>query len=255
MPYLFARENIDYSAFASGQVLHSLPGRTAFPVRLGSEMFQRCAALLAAAGAPGPYRLYDPCCGGAQLLTTLALLHGDRLAGVTGSDIDPVAIGLAERNLGLLTVEGIEARMAQLADLHRRHGKASHGEALAHAASLRQRILAGGATRPIATRTFVADATRADELRRQFGAGAIEMVLADVPYGRQSAWQGGADGEATTADPLALMLGALRLVLADRAVVAIAADRAQAIRHPSYRRAARLQIGKRHIVFLVADGG
>ncbi|MGN6758376.1 MAG: rRNA methyltransferase, partial [Thermomicrobiales bacterium] len=34
MPYQFARERLNYAAFASGQVLHSLPGRPAFPARL-----------------------------------------------------------------------------------------------------------------------------------------------------------------------------------------------------------------------------
>src|SRR5215210_5047561 len=103
MPYRFARERVDYSDFASGRVLYSLPGRTAFPVRLADEIFQRCLALRPPEARDGPLTLYDPCCGGATLLTTLGFLHGPKLAALIGSDADPDAVALAERNLALLT--------------------------------------------------------------------------------------------------------------------------------------------------------
>ena len=254
MPYRFAQQRSDYSAFASGQVLQSLPGRTAFPVRLASEVFQRCAALLIAAGKDGPYTLYDPCCGGAQLLTTVAFLHGDHLARVLGSDVDPEAVGLAERNLALLTPAGLDARVAALADLRERFGKASHAEALAHAVALRSRLSTLTASRAIETRAFLADATRAPALLGQLGAGAVDMVIADIPYGRQSVWQ--ATEEASDLErPTSALLTALLPVLAFPAVVAVAANRQQHIGHPAYRRVAQLQIGKRHVVFLMPESG
>jgi hypothetical protein len=252
MPYQFAQQRIDYSAFASGQVLHSLPGRTTFPVRPASEVFQRCAAILAALGEHGPHTLYDPCCGGAQLLTTLAFLHGDRLARVIGSDIDPEAVRLAERNLALLTPGGLDTRIAALASLRERHGKASHAEAIEHATALRSRLSALTASRMLGTQTFVADATSPSELRGHLGTGAIDMVIADIPHGRQTTWQVTEAGSAA-ATPASALLAALRPVLATVAVVAVAANRQQRIGHPAYRRAGQWQIGRRRVTFLVPE--
>jgi 23S rRNA (guanine2535-N1)-methyltransferase len=251
MPYRFVQERGDYAAFASGQVLQSLPGRTAFPVRLASEIFQRCATLLAADGAGGPYTLYDPCCGGAHLLTTLAFLHGDRLARVFGSDIDAEAVELAGRNLALLTTAGLDARIAALAALRERHGKASHAEALAHATTLRAAL---AASRLVPTEVFVADATGDAVLVGQIGTGAIDLVIADIPYGRQSAWQATGLAVDPTIAPSAL-LAALLPMLATPAIVAIAANRGERSGHPAYRRVAQLQLGKRQVVFLMPGAG
>ncbi len=52
MPYQFAVDRPNYSDLASGRVLYSVPGHHAFPVRLASEIFQRCLAYLRAAGIP-----------------------------------------------------------------------------------------------------------------------------------------------------------------------------------------------------------
>lgn len=246
MPYHFAQERLDYSAFASGQVLHSFPGRTAFPVRAASEVLQRCASLLAAAGRPGPYTLYDPCCGGAQLLTTLAFLHGQNLAHLIGSDIDPDAVQLAERNLALLTPTGVAARAATLADLHARHGKDSHAQALAHARALELRLPALAA---LTTRTFVADATSPPALRAHLAPDTLDIVFADIPHGHQTAWQTTA-AHPNPATPTTALLDALLPLLAPTAIVAIAANRQQRSAHPAYRRAHHWQLGKRHITFL-----
>lgn len=247
MPYQFAQQRTDYSAFASGHVLQSVPGRTTFPVRPASEIFQRCAALLVGAGNGGPHTLYDPCCGSGQLLTTLAFLHGDHLAKVIGSDIDPEAVELAARNLALLTPAGLDARVAALADLRARYGKESHAEALAHAAALRSRL---PASPTFGARTFVADATSTPALLDQLGAGAVDLVIADVPHGRQTAWTMPGNGAPPT-PPASALLAALLPVLAPVAVVAVAANRGQRIDHPAYRRAGQWQIGKRHVIFLV----
>ena len=51
MQYKFAKEQPDYSDLASGRVFYSLPGHPAFPVRLASEVFQRCLAHREDAGA------------------------------------------------------------------------------------------------------------------------------------------------------------------------------------------------------------
>src|SRR5205814_8903957 len=89
MPYRFARERLDYADFASGRVFRSLPGRTGFPVRLADELFQRCLAIRSARGHHAPAVLYDPCCGGATLLCTLAYQPWPALAQIIASDADP----------------------------------------------------------------------------------------------------------------------------------------------------------------------
>src|SRR5262245_25916369 len=120
MPYRFVSERPDYSDFAAGPVLYSLPGRPAFPVRLASEIFQRCQAHLRRTGSAGPYTIYDPCCGSGYLLTVLAYLHRPMIQQLAGSDVDAEVIPLAARNLSLLTLAGVEARIAQLAELSER---------------------------------------------------------------------------------------------------------------------------------------
>src|SRR5262245_42871552 len=99
MTYRFATEQKDYSDFSAGRVFHSLPG--AFPVRLASEIFQRCMAIRTRNGTP--CTVYDPCCGSGYMLGTMVYQHRDQLSRVIGSDIDASALAIAERNLALVS--------------------------------------------------------------------------------------------------------------------------------------------------------
>lgn len=244
MPYLFAAERHNDADYASGRVFYSLPGYPAFPVRLASEMFQRCLALRAADGLTAPCALYDPCCGGAYHLATLAYLHRKQIASIAASDIDAAALALAQRNLELLTLPGLERRISQLELLWADYSKRSHEEALASAERLRARLLALTEHHCIPVTLFLADAMDEIAITDVVGEASVDVVLTDVPYNRLSAWQG------NSVDPLWQMLEALRSVLAPGAVVAIASDKAQSPVHTAYRRAARFQIGKRRIVLL-----
>lgn len=67
MKYKFETMNKDYSDFSSGRVLYNVANTTAFPVRLASELIQRAFNILEKDGARGPYKIYDPCCGGEKL--------------------------------------------------------------------------------------------------------------------------------------------------------------------------------------------
>ncbi len=124
MQYKYAKEQQDYSDFSSGRVFYSLPGHPAFPVRLASEIFQRCIAQrerIYQVSTPGT--LYDPCCGAAYHLSVLAYLHPKHNREVIASDIDEKAVALAERNLGLLHPEGMEQRIRELSELLEEYGK------------------------------------------------------------------------------------------------------------------------------------
>jgi pimeloyl-ACP methyl ester carboxylesterase len=103
MPYRFAKESQDYTDYASGRVFYGLPGHPAFPVRLVSEIFQRCLAIRKAWGVSAPCVLYDPCCGGAYHLSVLAYLFWQRINSIIGSDVDERALALAARFLGSVT--------------------------------------------------------------------------------------------------------------------------------------------------------
>lgn len=103
MKYKFEVEKRDYSDFASGRVLYSAPSTTGFPVRLASEIMQRAFAILAQQGVDGPLRIYNPCCGGAFLLTTIGFLFPRQVGHLIATDLDPLVLEIAEKNLSLLS--------------------------------------------------------------------------------------------------------------------------------------------------------
>ena len=232
--YRHATRRPEHADLASGSVLHSLPGRPAFPVRLATELLLRCAEL-----RPGdePAVVWDPCCGGGSLLTSLGFLHPELIAGLIGSDADPDATGLAGRNLALLSPGGLDARVAQLRDRLAVHGRPSYAEAIERAGRLRARL--GEATPP--GRVFTADATDPVALRAGLGEDRPGIVLTDVPYGRSSSWAGPGVGS---------LLEALRKVLPADAVVAVVSDKGQRLDHDGFRRLTRLKIGHRHAVIV-----
>ena len=113
MEYIFEK-NRNFEDYSGGRVLYNRPGTTSFPARLGSEIFLRCKNHLEQKGKPGPYTLFDPCCGGGYLAAILGFLHGKNLKEILASDVEEPALELAERNLGLLASPGLRSRIEQL---------------------------------------------------------------------------------------------------------------------------------------------
>lgn len=241
MPYKFATERPDYSDLASGRVFRSLPGHPAFPVRLASEVFQRCVALCAENGVAAPYVLYDPCCGAAYHLSVLAYFHRDQIAEVIGSDIDEKAAAMARQNLGLLNLAGLDERIARIETLLSQHGKPAHQEALASARSLRAQI---EDQKTLVARVFQANALDGAALRTGLKGKSVDIIFTDVPYGQHSEWQ------EAGADPLRSMLDALFDLLLPGGVVAVASAKGQKISHEKYRRLEYFQVGKRRVAIL-----
>ena len=251
MVYRFTRERQDYSDFASGRVLYSFPGRTAFPVRLASEIFQRCLEFRTRQGGTGAGVLYDPCCGSAALLCTLAYLHWDTLDQVIGSDIDAEALLLARRNLSLLTLKGMDERIAGIEEMLSRYQKASHRHALASATLLRDRLEELTSTHNVTTRLFSADALQGADILKQLGDLKVDTVLTDIPYGSSSSWQFSGASRASFSNPAWHLLQSLLPVLSSCSVVAIVAQKQQKIAHEEYTRVGHFQVGQRKVVFLV----
>ena len=247
MPYQFARERSDYSDLASGRVFHSLPGYPAFPIRLTDEIFQRCRAQRQAGGANNRLTLYDPCCGGAYHLATLACLHWDSIGSIIASDIDPQAVELASRNLALLTPEGLDRRIGELNEMRRKFGKESHQGAVSSAELLRRRIVSLTKKFPIPTRVFQASAMDGEFLREELKGVRVDMVFTDVPYGRHSEWRGVVGKDPT---PMWKMLDALLGILAPGSLVTVVADKGQKAAHERYDRVDKFQIGRRKVMIL-----
>lgn len=253
MSYKYATKSQDYADYASGTVFYNVPGHPAFPIRLTSEIFQRAEAVRAAASG-STHRLpilYDPVCGAAYHLSTLAYLHWHAIGEIIASDINADILTVARRNLSLLTIQGLDRRIEEISMTLAAYGKPSHAAALASAGRLRRDLLAFTANHAIPTRAFEADATDPGAIHHGLAGKRVNLIIADVPYGRHATWQS-TDPAASSSDcpPVWCMLEALYPHLAPDAVVAIAADKAQSLTHNAYRRADRFQIGKRQIVLL-----
>lgn len=241
------REN--YEMYASGSILYAVPGQPAFPVRLASEIFRRCAAFRESWGASAPCTLYDPCCGSAYHLATIAYFNWNRIAHIRASDIDDDVLPIAARNLSLLQPEGLEKRISELASMAEKFGKQSHETALQNALILKQRLAEWTTDHPINTQLFRADATNPTALQTVFDGAKADIVITDIPYGQRSTWT--FDAPSThDANPIHQMLDSLFPVLAEKSVVAMAANKQDKIRHERYKRLDKFQVGKRQVVIL-----
>jgi 16S rRNA G966 N2-methylase RsmD len=243
MEYRFATERANYEDLASGHVFYSLPGHPAFPVRLASEIYQRCLAWRGQGNSP--CTIYDPCCGAAYHLSVIAYLHWDSICRVICSDIDEKAVQLAERNLGLLTPGGMERRSREISAMVHLYNKESHMNALESITRMQEQVNLLTAVRPIQTHVFHANATEAASLREGLQGAAIDVVFSDIPYGQHSQWK-----QTQASHPIWAMLEALFGCLSPKSIVAIASDKLQKATHEKYERLDKFQLGKRQVVIL-----
>jgi 23S rRNA (guanine2535-N1)-methyltransferase len=249
MQYKYTKEHLDYSDFSSGRVFYSLPGHPAFPVRLASEIFQRCIAFRKTIDNHStPCTLYDPCCGAAYHLSILAYLHGEYIQEIMGSDVDEEAVALAKRNLGLLTITGFDQRVSEISKMFEQYGKASHKDALKSAQILREKLFNLPETHPYMTRVFQADATDSREIFNNIKTKSVDIVFTDIPYGNHSQWHDSDLNELS--NPVWSMLDSLLCVLSPSSVVAIVSDKQQKVSHERYQRIEQFLIGKRRVVIL-----
>jgi 16S rRNA G966 N2-methylase RsmD len=247
MQYKYVTSPLDYSYLSSGRVFYSLPGHPAFPVRLASEIFQRCLASRNTIYQDStPCTIYDPCCGAAYHLSVLACLHGEKIREVIASDIGEKAVELAKRNLGLLSMEGIDRRINEIANLFELYHKDSHKDALASGQVLKDRISVITREHPLATRVFQSSAMDSQAISENIKPKSVDIVFTDVPYGQHSHWQASHPDESS--NPLWSMLDALTVVLSPSSIVAIVSDKQQKVAHKSYQRIEQFQIGKRKVV-------
>ena len=218
-------ENENFEDLSSGRVLYGGSGVPNFPVRLGNEIYRRCAGYL-----PGRDRftVYDPCCGGGYLLTVLGFCN-QNIAKIMASDISDEMISIAARNLALLTEEGLIQRKRELEGFLRQYQKASHREALNSLERLQHRLF-----RDIPSAIFTADCTRNIPLE-----DAPDLIITDVPYGNLAAWEN--SGE----NPLQAMYLQLSRIARPDTIRAVIMDKKQKYQGNAWNRLEKQMIGKR----------
>lgn len=248
MHYQFAQAG-NYEEYASGHVFYSAPGQVAFPVRLASEIFQRCLAHWHDSGGHGRCTLYDPCCGGAYHLAVLAFLHWEHIGKIIGADVAENALQLARRNLALLTQAGLKKRQQEIENAYQSFNKPSHAKALASSKQFVQQLSDLMQTAPLQTEVFLANALDPTAVQTSLAGQQVDIVFSDIPYGRGTSWHLDASEEAQHA-PEWQLLQSLRPNLPATAVVAIAANKQAKIKHEAYRRLERFQVGKRRLTLL-----
>lgn len=237
MEYLFETSARSYEDFASGRVLYNAQGTTAFPVRLASEIAQRCFRLLEGKGDNGRYSVYDPCCGGAYMLTVIGLLHGNRIKSIYASDSNADVLGIADKNLSLLTTDGLTRRKAELLKLIELFGKPSHRDAISSADRL-SGLLANSSIESIAT--FAADITKHGQTTKQELCRNLNLVITDLPYGDIVSWTG------DSVDPVNDLFELVHERMEpSRSVLAIISDKSQKLKHDKFNRIQTIKVGKR----------
>lgn len=240
MDYKFETVQRSYEDFASGRVLYNARGTTSFPVRLASEILQRCFHILELKGDEGPYSLFDPCCGGGYLLTVSGLLHGHRLKRVIGSDVNPEVLEIAGKNLSLLTHEGMNQRKQQIKEMIKLYDKPSHHEALQSADRLEKLL---GRSRIDEVRCFQGDITNGSEPVTL--PQGTNIVLTDLPYGNIVSWGG------ASVDPVHDFFEQIyRLLEPGNSVVAVVSDKGPKLKHDRFTRIQLFKVGKRQVAIL-----
>ena len=237
MKYKFEKEKMNYSDFASGRVLYNRKGATAFPVRLASEIYQRSKKYLNEEGVSTPFSIYDPCCGGAYLLTTLGFLHGEDFSQIIASDVDEEMIDLAGDNLSLLTIEGINYRIDELNDYIEKFNKDSHRKALKSAQRLKLKLKNKNFS-------FDINCFQADVLKNFVSDIKTDLIITDLPYGNIVSWSQDKENN------MKIFLDNMLQVIKPNSILALITEKKQVIEPEKFTRIKHFTIGKRRVSFL-----
>jgi tRNA G10 N-methylase Trm11 len=178
-------------------------------------------------------------------LSVIAYLHWDSVQQVICSDIDEKAVQLAERNLSLLTPEGMERRNQEISAMIHLFGKESHRDALESLRRMQEQVNCLTDVRPMQVQVFRANATDAASLKEGLQDAQVDIVFTDIPYGKHSQWQ-----ESQSSDPVQGMLKALGEFLGPESIVAVTSGKEQRMTHEGYQRLEKFQVGKRQVVML-----
>lgn len=246
MQYHYTTKNRDWSALASGQVLYSRPGLVGFPIRLASELFQRCSESVESRGGSHRHTIYDPCCGAGNLLTSIGVLHRDVVQAVVGSDIDANVLEVCAKNLKLLSKAGLHERIDELRQLHQTFGKPQHQSAALAAEKMYQQDLPR-TENSIVFSQFRADATDLVSVKEGLRSLSPDIIITDLPYGVMTHPTTGAG--ISWEEWCVSIVNTISEVTTRPAAIAIVAQDRLPIDRLTIGHWRRLKLGKRHIVF------
>jgi SAM-dependent methyltransferase len=236
MKYKFETTKRDFSDFSSGRVLYNAVNTTAFPVRLASEIVQRSFNILEQKGVDGPYKIYDPCCGGGFLLTTIGFLYYNQIFEIIATDYNERMLNMAKKNLSLLSVEGLNRRREEIKGYIKSFGKESHIQALRSLEKLRSLIGEQG----IKITCMQRDITDISA----FPIEKVNITITDIPYGNIANWEG------VNKNPIQnLFENCYQAMDKNRSVLVIIADKKTELKHKAFERIQHFTLGKRQIVF------
>ena len=230
MEYRYGK-NQNYEDFSSGRVFYHTDGMTNFPVRLAHEIYGRC---LEYSPKKADISLYDCCCGGGYLLTVLGFLNQDTIGKIFGSDINEEILHVANKNLSLLGIEGIDKRIKEIEEMILNYEKQSHIDAKNSAIKLKGLIKID-----IDFQVFQADALKSIELQEK-----PDIIITDVPYGNIVNWEG---NEENFIDSL---LDSLYEISTSDTIIGLCMDKKQKVKNEKFRRLEKQQIGKRRFEIL-----
>lgn len=248
MKYKFEKVKENYSVFSSASVLQSFPGLPAFPVRLASEVFLRVVEILDSKGGIGKYSVYDPFCGSGYLITTLALLHSNKISKILCSDINCDAANLARLNLDLLSKEGLNRRVEHLQDNYKKYNKPSHLEAIENADYI-SRHYHSKVLESIPTKVFCADAFHVG--KNEFSTeDKVDIVISDLPYGNQTILETGDERSDSRQNIFIDLFQSLSLTLKHGGVIVLISIEAISLKQAlGINIITHVKIGHRHIYF------
>lgn len=230
----------NYEDYSSGRVIYGAPGATNFPVSLSIEIFEKCREYLYKNGNSGPYKIYDPFCGVAYSLTVLGLLFGENIKEIYASDADTTILEFAHKNLSLLSEKGIDKRINELEKFIKDYNKDSHKDALESAKRLQ--ILSKKLS--IKIKEFQFNILKDSNLPQYINN--IDIIMADVPYGKLTNWDSLEDG----INPIQESLNKIKDRLNTKSIVAIILNKKQTIEYNGYDKIKSFKLGKRKIILL-----
>jgi hypothetical protein len=223
--------NINYEDFSSGRVIYHKPNYPNYPVRLVGEIFSRCLVYLE---KKNRICIYDPCCGGAYIVTVLGYLFNEIIDTIYCSDISREAIGLSQRNISLLSYYGMKNRKDELNELLNNFGKESHKNAINSLEKIEKLI-----KHEIQNNAFEANIlNKKDFADKEFIA---DIIITDVPYGNLVNWSG------NSGDEINELLNGIAPVINLNTVIAISHNKKQKINNCKFHIVEKMNVGHRKI--------
>jgi hypothetical protein len=162
------------------------------------------------------------------------------------SDINEDSLTHAQRNLSLLTVEGINRRICELTELVGLYSKASHREALENAVQFRYQVESRGNSPEIYY--YKADILHHDCVDKL--PQRPDIIITDLPYGNLVSWEANENDAGDSETIIRAFLANLAAIAINPSIAAIVSDKKQNIKHEAFSRVEQFKVGKRKVTLL-----